>query len=431
MKKHATLLALFLPTILLAQTPLTLKSAVDSALQNNFDIQIAKNNQAIGRTNNSFGMAGGLPTVSLNAADNASNYNLHQELSSGANLDEPSVTSNTISANATASMVLFNGFKVLATKNKLTQLQKQSEIQLNQQIQNTMASVMGSYYSVLKSQSYLAIDQSLLDVSTQKLDIINARYSVGMANQADILQAQMDQSNAQQVLYNQQLIVDAEKTNLQQLMGQRQFYSIAIHDTILIDKTLQKDSILNYLQSNTQYQVAEQQVKINQQVVKELGAQRLPTLRAIGGYNFASNDVSVGNTLLTQTYGPTVGATLQIPIFNGTIYSRQQKVARFNVQNSELQKESLLASLNAGATRTYQSYQNAITQLETQQITYENAQKLVALVVQRFQLNQATILDVKAAQNSLEQAGYMLVNLQYTAKVSEIELKRLVYKLTY
>ncbi len=135
--------------------------------------------------------------------------------------------------------------------------------------------------------------------------------------------------------------------------------------------------------------------------------------------------------MLNQNYGPAIGATLQIPIFNGTIYKTQQDVALFNVKNAELQKENLLNTIKTDAEKTFLSYQNTLQQINSQQINFENAQKLVAIVLLRFQLNQTTILDVKAAQSSYENAGYMLVNLQYAAKTAEIELKRLIYNLSY
>ena len=37
--------------------------------------------------------------------------------------------------------------------------------------------------------------------------------------------------------------------------------------------------------------------------------------------------------------------------------------------------------------------------------------------------------NVKAAQSSFESTGYQLVNLKFSAKISEIELKRLMYQL--
>lgn len=103
----------------------------------------------------------------------------------------------------------------------------------------------------------------------------------------------------------------------------------------------------------------------------------------------------------------------------------------FNVKNAELQKQSILISIKASASKLFQSYESMLEQINYQQINCENSNKLIKIVLQRFQLNQATIIDVKTAQASFENANYMLINLQYAAKVSEIELKRLVYKLTY
>jgi hypothetical protein len=50
-------------------------------------------------------------------------------------------------------------------------------------------------------------------------------------------------------------------------------------------------------------------------------------------------------------------------------------------------------------------------------------------VLQKFELAQATIIEVRQAQESFENVGYRLVNLQYTAKIAEIELNRIGSKL--
>jgi outer membrane protein TolC len=56
--------------------------------------------------------------------------------------------------------------------------------------------------------------------------------------------------------------------------------------------------------------------------------------------------------------------------------------------------------------------------------------QLVDLVLKRFELNQATIIDVRQAQQSFETSGFRLLNLNYTAKLAEIELKRLANQIT-
>jgi outer membrane protein TolC len=412
-----------------AQVQITLTNAIDSALKSNFDIRIARVNTDISRVGNTYGMAGGLPSLNGSAADNRSVLNLKQKTSSGINISQNNVNNSSYNAGLTANMVLFNGFKIIATKGRLNLLQRQSELELNQQIQTTMAIVMESYYDIIRQQSYLNIIKSLLDVSSKKLEIVKERYKVGMANDADLLQARMDFNLADQNLKGQELIIEQDKTSLLQLMGVKQYFSISVNDTILIDKSIRKDSIINYLENNPQYLSAEQQIRINQQIVKEQRALRYPSVRISTGYNFTYSSSSAGFNLFTQNYGPTVGATLLVPIFNGNIYKTQQEIAYFNVQNARLQKESLLKSLEADAIKTYQSYESTLQQLDSQQKSYADAARLVSILVQKFRLNEATILDLKAAQDSFESAGYMFVNLQYAAKTAEIELKRLIYKL--
>ena len=431
MKKCFLYFLLLLSLNSLAQVPLTLTNAIDTALKSNFDIRIARISTRINTINNTYGVAGGLPSLNASGSANNSLYNLKQKTSSGLDITKNGVSSSSLNTGLTASMVLFNGFKIIATKGRLNFLQRQSELQLNQQIQNTIASIMVTYYDILRQQSYLEIIKSSLDVSLKKLDIVKARSAVGMANEADILQAQMDVSSGEQNLKSQLLIIEQDKTNLLQLMGVKQYFPITVHDTLLVDENIRRDSIINYLENNQQYLSADQQIKINEQIVKEMRSQRYPSIRLSTGYNFTYNSSTAGFNLFTQNYGPTVGATIQVPIFNGTIYKTQQDVAFFNVENAKLQKESLLSSLKADAIKTYQAYESSLQQMTSQKNSYEDAGKLVAIVVQRFRLNQATILDVKAAQASFESAGYTFVNLQYAAKTAEIELKRLIYRLGF
>ncbi|MFX6702166.1 TolC family protein, partial [Acinetobacter baumannii] len=85
--------------------------------------------------------------------------------------------------------------------------------------------------------------------------------------------------------------------------------------------------------------------------------------------------------------------------------------------------------LQNDAVKTFQAYNNNLSQLNTQQNTYQIALQLVDLTQQRYQLAQATILELREAQKSYEDAAYRLINLSYAAKAAEIELKRLENKL--
>jgi outer membrane protein len=431
MKKYIIYLVLLFSTIANAQQQLTLQNAIDTALKNNFDIQIAKNNAEIGKIENNFGYAGGLPVIDASASDNAYWHNTNQELSDGTKTSQTNAKGNTIDAGISASMYLFNGLKIIATKEKLEYLEQLSKIQLNGQIQSTIADIMMSYYDIVRQQSYLKIIQSTLDFSSKKLEIVNARNSVGMANAADLLQAQMDVNNATQNLKLQQMVVDKGKTDLYELMGAKQYTDFIVNDSISLDNSLVLDSVTTYLDRNTEYLSAEQQIKISEQIVKEISSKQYPSVRVSAGYDYVHSNFNSGTIRMNQYIGPSAGITLQVPLFSGNIYRTQRKSAQFDLENANLRKESLLNSLKANAIKTYISYSTGLTRIESQQVNYELSKKLAAVVLLNFESNQATILDMKVAQQTFEDAAYLLINMQYASKVAEIQLKELTYSLGY
>ena len=430
MKLLYSLLVLLVPIISLAQPSLNLKGAIDSTLINNFDIQIATNNVEITKINNTAGMAGGLPTINASVIDNQSSTDVLQKLNSGVEIKKSNASANALTSSLTAGIVLYNGSRVVATRSRLQNLQKQSEQQLNLQIQNSIASVMVKYYDIVRQSEYLKIIQTLLEVSEKKLEIVLARKNVGMANDADDLQASIDVNSIKQTLRSQQLVIDQTKTELLQLMSLKNFYPFSINDSIVVDKTILLSAITDYLQNNPQYLSAEQQIKINEQVVKEVNSLRYPTLRMNTGVNFNLSQNGAGLTLMNQNYGPYAGLSLQMPIFNGNSYKIQKETALYNVENSKIQLQSLLNILTADAIKTYQAYSTSLEQLTSQQNSVELSKKLIHVVLERFNVNQATILEVKAAQASYENSGFQLINLTYAAKIAEIELKRLRYQLS-
>ncbi|MFT3823752.1 MAG: TolC family protein [Chitinophagaceae bacterium] len=409
---------------------LGLNDAINIALKNSLDIQVSKNNVAISNTNNSYGIAGGLPLVTGTASDNESVTDVNQKLNTGEIIKRNGASSNTLSANLTGSVLLYNGMRVVTTKKRLNQLVQQSEELLNSQVQNTMASVMTAYFDIVRQQGYAKTIVVSIDAAQKKLDIIKTQQSVGLANNADLYQAQVDLNALLQAQQSQQLIIDQAKAELMRVMGTKPDSIVHIQDTILVDRNVTLDTVLNTIHRNADILAAIDQVRINELIEKETTAARYPSVRASAGYNYNRNQVGAGNVLLNRSQGPFVNLGLTVPIYNGSIYKRQQKVAELNTKNAELQRDILVRDYSASVVKNFQAYQSTLKQLETQQRTYELAQQLLDLVVQRFQLRQATIVDMTLAQQSFENAAYSLVNLSYAAKAAEIELKRLANQLS-
>ena len=132
---------------------------------------------------------------------------------------------------------------------------------------------------------------------------------------------------------------------------------------------------------------------------------------------------------MSRNYGPFAGLSLNVPIYNGSSLKRQEQVAALATRNATLDREILLQDREAALWRSWQTYQNALLLLENERESSALSQRLLDLMLQKYELRQATILELKQAQNSFEESGYRLVNLEFAAKAAEIELRRLGGKL--
>lgn len=408
-----------------AQNILRLPDAVNIALKNSLDLQLAKNKVEAGTINNNIGVAGGLPLVTGNLSDNEQVSNINQQLNTGTSITRSGASTNTLNAGVTGSILLYNGGRVIATKKRLAELELQSKDLLNSRIQQVMADVMTAYYDIVHQQGYIPVLQRSIDAAKQKLEIVRVRQSAGMANDADLFQAQVDLNDANQAMQAQLLLVNQAKTEILRLLTLKADSAVSISDTITVDRSVDLNAVLANLARNPDVLAADEQIKINALIIKETIALRYPTVRANSGFSFARSKAAAGQILLNQNYGPSVGVTVGIPIYNGSIYKRQQRTATLDLQNAQLQKQVLLRDYSAQVVKLYEAYSDALKQLQTEQENYRLSGQLLNLVLQRFQLRQATIIDVKNAQQSYENAGFRLVGFNYAAKSSEIELKKL------
>lgn len=414
------------------QQKLNLHDAIEMALRNSLNLRLGRNDVDIASIYNDYGIAGGLPLVSASAVDNEQTININQRYSDPTkNATRNNVASNNLSASLSASLLISNGERVVNAKRRLGTIEEQTKEQLNSKIQSVVTNVTLKYFDIVRQQGYAKTLEASIEASKQKLDIVKTQKGVGMANDADLFQAQVDLNTQIQTLQSQQLVIDQDKTDLLTLLTLKADSSVNISDTILVDRNMRLDSVMSNLDMNPDLIAAEDQVTINRFIQRETAALRYPTLNLNGGYNFNRNQNEAGFSLLNQNYGPYAGFSLAIPIFSGGVYRKQQQVAGINIKNAQLQRDTLLINYKANIVKSWQAYLSNLQQLEKAEENYALSQRLLDLVLQRFKLRQATIVDVKNAQQSFENAGFLLINLNYTAKSAEIQLKRFSNKLGY
>ena len=290
---------------------------------------------------------------------------------------------------------------------------------------------MQQYFNIVRQQAYLKTIDKSIEASQQRLDIVKTRQQIGVANEADLLQSNLDLNALLQAKQNQLLIIDQAKADLLNTMVLPSSTLVSIQDTITIDAQLKLADIEAKMKVNPSLQSAEQLININQFIEKETRALTYPTLRATSGYNFTSSQSAAGFSLLNENYGPFVGLNLSVPLYAGGASKKSIKNAQINTSRAKIQYQSTEKDMATALYKTFQTYQNNLQQTPIEIQNYSMSQSLLQLVMQKYQLGQATMVDVKQAQQSFETAGFRLISLRYTAKIAEIELKRLSNQLTF
>jgi outer membrane protein TolC len=426
------LVLLFSQEKIAAQNNLSLKEAVTIAIQNSYDIKLVENNLSIAQNNNNYGVAGGLPTVTANGTNNNTLTTINQTFPDASrNTTRSGVDGSTLNGGLSATMILFNGYRIAATKDRLESIQKQTEAALQVQMLNTSSTVMQQYYNVIRQVAFLKTIEKSIEASEQRVAIVKTRQEIGVANQTDLLQSSLDLNALLQAKQNQLLVLDQVKADLYNSMVVPANSNYIFTDSIQVDQKMILSDVESKMKAHPLLQSAQQLINVNQFLEKETKALMYPTLRANTGFNYNSNKSAAGFILLNESYGPFLGFNLSIPIYTGSSNKRAYKNAQINTVSAKIQYDNTAQNLATELFKTYQNYQNSLKQTPTEIQNYEMSDALLTLVMDKFKLGQATIVDVKQAQQSFETAGFRLTSLRFSAKIAEIELKRLSNQLTF
>jgi outer membrane protein len=174
------LISIFAGVRVNAQQPLSLDDAIRLALENNYNMQIVRENQRIAEIQNHWGTAGRYPYINLSAGDeNVLNLNEN----------ENSVT-NRFYAGANIDWTLFDGYSVRINKQRFEELENLSKQNTSIMVEGTIQSVILAYYAVLLEKEKLEAYAEVMQLSEDRFRQAEERQRFGTFVTYDVLQAQ-------------------------------------------------------------------------------------------------------------------------------------------------------------------------------------------------------------------------------------------------
>jgi outer membrane protein len=410
-----------------SQALLTPEEAIDIALENSFGVLVARNNADIARINNTLGAAGMLPNITANGNANFSQSNVELELSNNSIIQSSQGQTKSRGANVALSWVLFDGGRMFITKNKLNRIEELGEIHFKDTLQQTIYNVIASYYNIVSQKQQLASIHEAINFNKESVAILQASFNAGLVAKTSLLQAKIDLNVYQESAINQQYQIVVAKRSLNQLLVRSAETEFEVVDSILNDYVPDKDSLFQKIYtSNINILAAQRQVEIARLSMREFKATRMPRINLTSGYNLSLVDNTASNVLYNHSYGPAIGATISVPIFQSGTINRQVATSKIQMLTAGYNFDNIKLRVNT-------QLQNALTQFENQQqllnIERENetlAKENIEIAIQRLRLGQANSLEVRQAQESYVNSYTRRITFEYTLKIAETRLKQLV-----
>lgn len=435
------LLLLTINTVVYSQTEkrpvvesvIDLRECLRIGLENNFDLQIARNEELISDNNVTLGNAGYLPEVSLNSGYNFRSSNSDQFPAGDTEVVENrNSNTQTLDAGVNLNWSIFEGFRVQTNYRRLKELQSVGELYTRLEMENLIAGLTAEYYNYVQQQIRLGNLQYAVSLSKERLRIVEARYQVGSLSRLDLQQARVDFNADSSLLIQQYEILNRSRIKLNELMGtdvESQLH--ALDTTILFNKSLAKEELFDRtMAQNTFLQLSETNLTLSELELKNLRSRNYPYLRLNSGYGFTHFNYNTGNLDRQRNWGPNVGITLGYTLFDGFNRKREQKNQEVRIRNRELEVERDKLIIESDFANMWMAYQNNIelTNLEIESL--ENATINYEIAMERYQIGDLSGLELREAQNSLLEAEQRLLTAQYNTKLYEISLMQISGKIT-
>lgn len=412
---------------------LNLQECIEIGIENNFDLQIARNEELISDNNVTLGNAGFLPSASLSSGYNIRNSNSNQlPMEGGDAIENRNSNTNTLDASVNLNWTLFEGFRVQTNYKRLQELQTVGELYTRLEIENLVADITAEYYNYVQQQIRLGNFEYAVSLSKERLRIVEARYQVGSLSRLDLQQAKVDFNADSSRLIQQYEIVNRSRIKLNDLMGVDVDMSFMAADTtILFNTSLLKDDLFNRtMEQNTFLQLSKTNLTLSELELKNLKSRNYPYLRLNTGYGFTHYDYNTGNFEKQRNWGPNVGVTIGYTLFDGFNRSREQKNQKIVIKNRELEVQRDKLSIESDFANMWMAYQNNIelTKLEVESL--ENAEINYEIAMERYRIGDLSGLELREAQNSLLEAEQRLLTAQYNTKLYEISLMQISGNIT-
>ncbi len=389
------------------QVPLSLKQAEALALQNNPQISVARLSALASQqvTREARSSLWPTATADLTAVD----ANPGSRITAGG-LNNPIIYQRAAAGVMVSQLITDFGrtTNLVASANFSAKAENQNAVATKEQI---LLAVDQAFYSALQAHAVLTVAQQTVSARQTVSDQVEALFKSKLRSQLDSSFASVNLAQARLLLLDAENNENGSLATLSMVLGYpaTQNFQLLEDTTPIISPPANVDDLISQA-FTARPEILSLQFQ-SQSAQKFQTAERdllLPDIRAVG----AVGDTPVRNPVLSSWFGA-VGVNIEIPIFNGFLYTAKAREARLRTQATQ---DRLLDLRNRISRDVRTSWLNADTAYQRLSVTrqlQDQASLALDLAQTRYNLGLSSIVELSQAllqqtqaQISNAEAGY-------------------------
>lgn len=406
-----------------------LKDCISRGLEQNYNLQITRNQEQMAHNNATLANAGALPTLDASAALRPTFHSMERSTMRANDevTEQNNVLDYTTDLGVTLNWTLFDGFKIQTNYRQLKLLEAQGETATRMAMEDLIADIASEYYNYIQQIIRREHYRYALALSRERLRIAQLNYQTGRFSGLDYHLARVDFHSDSSAYVRQRESVHATRIRLNKLMANPELdqrisipdSTIDVRDDLMLEALWQQT-----LNANAKILNAAQNTQLAELDLKRVTARNYPYLRLNTQYGYNDTHYDISATRQRETLGLSGGLTLGINLWDGN-RRRERRNAELTIQNRQLQRQQLELDLHASLQTFWLAYRSNLDLLALQKQNLEIAETNLEIAMDRYKLGNLSGFDMRQVQKNLLDAEERVLQVEYDAKICEISLMQI------
>ncbi len=283
--------------------------------------------------------------------------------------------------------------------------------------------VGANYLLTIANESRVAAAEAELKAAQALYDLAVDQENAGIAPQIDTLRARVQLQTQQSLLIQAQNDLEKQRIALARVIGlpvKQKFRLVNRVPYQPLPEAATADAYERALQTRPDYQAALASLRSAQYSVDAAWQQRLPSIG--GAFNYGV----LGFTPSSLAPNYTIGATLNIPIYQGGRVEADVQQARAVLKERQAQVDNLKGSIEQDIENALLDLKAAAEQVEVAKTGLDYAQQTLDQSQDRFSAGVTNNVEVIQAQQQLASANEQYITSLYAHNIAKVLLARAI-----